>query len=57
MAVFPVDCIDHDSMNLLKRVCERYQVTYHPLRTAGLASFVEPMVRLHVGTTPARRRR
>lgn len=47
LAVFPVDCIDHDSMNMLKRVCERHQVTYHPLRTASLASFVELMMRLY----------
>jgi hypothetical protein len=53
LAVFPVDCIDHDSMNTLKRVCERHQVTYHPLRTASLASFVELMIRLHANETPA----
>lgn len=46
IVVFPVDCIDHDSMNLLKRVCERHQVDYHPLRTASVASFVELMTRL-----------
>ena len=45
IVVFPVDCIDHDSMNLLKRVCERHQVDYHPLRTASVASFVELMIR------------
>ncbi|HEY1609918.1 MAG TPA: DUF2325 domain-containing protein [Paraburkholderia sp.] len=48
LAVFPVDCIDHDSMNMLKRVCERHQVAYHPLRTASVASFVELMSRLGV---------
>jgi hypothetical protein len=47
LAVFPVDCIDHDSMNTLKRVCERHQVAYHPLRTASVASFVELMARLY----------
>ncbi|PLZ04117.1 DUF2325 domain-containing protein [Burkholderia sp. WAC0059] len=46
LAVFPVDCIDHDSMNQLKRVCERHQVAYYPLRTASVASFVELMTRL-----------
>ena len=46
IVVFPVDCIDHDSMNLLKRVCERHQVDYHPVRTASVASFVELMTRL-----------
>ncbi|MEQ5841821.1 DUF2325 domain-containing protein [Paraburkholderia acidicola] len=43
--VFPVDCIDHDSMNMLKRVCERHQVAYFPLRTASVASFVEWLTR------------
>ncbi|MBB3261724.1 hypothetical protein F4827_006652 [Paraburkholderia bannensis] len=52
LAVFPVDCIDHDSMSTLKRVCERHRVTWHPLRTASLASFVELMMRLHANTTP-----
>jgi hypothetical protein len=46
VVVFPVDCIDHDSMNLLKRVCDRHQVDYHPVRTASVASFIELMVRL-----------
>ncbi|QBR00261.1 DUF2325 domain-containing protein [Paraburkholderia pallida] len=53
LAVFPVDCIDHDSMATLKRVCERHRVSWHPLRTASLASFVELMMRLHVSATPA----
>jgi hypothetical protein len=46
IVVFPVDCIDHDSMILLKRVCDRHQVDYHPVRTASVASFVELMTRL-----------
>ncbi len=45
MVVFPVDCIDHDSMNTLKRVCDRHQVAYYPLRTASVASFLELMTR------------
>lgn len=53
LAVFPVDCIDHDSMATLKRVCERHQVRWHPLRTASLASFVELMMRLHENAAPA----
>ncbi|MEX3923318.1 DUF2325 domain-containing protein [Paraburkholderia sp. BR10936] len=52
LAVFPVDCIDHDSMSTLRRVCERHQVTWHPLRTASLASFVELMMRLHANAPP-----
>lgn len=46
IVVFPVDCVDHDSMNTLKRVCERHQIGYHPLRTASVASFVELVDRL-----------
>jgi hypothetical protein len=47
LVVFPVDCVDHDSMNTLKRVCERHQIDYRPLRTASVASFVELMGRLN----------
>jgi hypothetical protein len=52
IVVFPVDCIDHDSMNLLKRVCDRHQVDYHPVRTASVARFMELMARL--GQTASR---
>jgi hypothetical protein len=54
LAVFPVDCVDHDSMNMLKRVCERHRVSWHPLRTASLASFVELMMRLHANLASPR---
>ncbi|SEB20229.1 DUF2325 domain-containing protein [Paraburkholderia sartisoli] len=53
MVVFPVDCVDHDSMNMLKRVCERHQVTYYPLRTASIASFVERVTRAHATSLAA----
>jgi len=46
IVVFPVDCVDHDSMNTLKRMCERHRIDYYPLRTASVASFVELMDRL-----------
>lgn len=46
LVVFPVDCIDHDSVNLLKRMCERHRIAYYPLRTASVASFVELIGRL-----------
>jgi hypothetical protein len=39
LVVFPVDCIDHDSMSTLKRVCERHRVPFHALRSASIASF------------------
>ncbi len=38
--VFPVDCIDHDSMQQLKRLCARHGLPFRPLRSASVASFV-----------------
>lgn len=56
LVVFPVDCIDHDSMNTLKRVCERHQVAWYPLRTASAACFIELMTRTATeNTAPASR--
>ncbi|MCG7401801.1 MULTISPECIES: DUF2325 domain-containing protein [Caballeronia] len=49
VVLFPVDCIDHDSMSLLKRVCDRHGIEYSPLRTASVASFVEFVGRLTFG--------
>nr|WP_315595733.1 DUF2325 domain-containing protein [uncultured Cupriavidus sp.] len=46
VVVFPVDCVDHDSVNTLKRVCQHHGIAYHPLRSASVASFVDLMQRL-----------
>ncbi|WP_063903902.1 DUF2325 domain-containing protein [Burkholderia ubonensis] len=56
LVVFPVDCIDHDSMNTLKRLCERHRIAYHPLRTASVASFVDLMTDDHDDTAQSFRR-
>lgn len=45
-AAFPVDCIDHDSMSQVKRLCERHGIAFHPLRSAGVASFVALVAQL-----------
>jgi len=39
VVVFPVDCIDHESADNLKRLCARQQVPYMPLRSAGIGCF------------------
>jgi hypothetical protein len=54
VVLFPVDCIDHDSMSMLKRVCERSGVAYAPLRTASVASFVEFIARLNASEAASR---
>jgi hypothetical protein len=51
LVVFPVDCIDHDSMSTLKRVCERHGVPFHPLRSASVASFSALVARLALSST------
>jgi len=46
LVVFPVDCVDHDSVNMIKRVCQHQGISYYPLRSASVASFLELMERL-----------
>ncbi|KVG23892.1 DUF2325 domain-containing protein [Burkholderia ubonensis] len=55
LVVFPVDCVDHDSMNTLKRLCERHRIAYYPLRTASVASFVDLMTDDHDDTAQSSR--
>lgn len=45
LVVFPVDCVDHDSVAKLKRLSDRHQVPFIPLRSASLACFVATMRR------------
>jgi hypothetical protein len=40
VAMFPVDCIDHDSAGNLKRLCLRNGIPFMPLRSSSVASFV-----------------
>jgi hypothetical protein len=39
LVVFPVDCVDHDSVSVLKRGCMRHGTPFVPLRSASVASF------------------
>ncbi|CAM4241277.1 DUF2325 domain-containing protein [Comamonas aquatilis] len=45
LVVFPVDCVDHDSVTKLKRLSERHQVPFVPLRSASLACFAATLKR------------
>lgn len=49
-ALFPVACISHEAVSLLKRACEATGTTFKPLRSASLASFVQATL----PTRPAR---
>ena len=46
IVLFPVDCVDHDSMDRLKRLCQRQGIAYVPLRTAGLSSFLSALTQI-----------
>jgi hypothetical protein len=39
-AVFPIDCISHDAMGILKRQCRQSAKRFIPLRTSSLASLL-----------------
>ncbi|WP_460482280.1 DUF2325 domain-containing protein [Comamonas humi] len=45
LVVFPVDCVDHDSVARLKHLSERHQVPFLPLRSASLACFAATLRR------------
>jgi hypothetical protein len=47
VVLFPVDCIDHDSMRSLKRLCARHGVPFRPLRTAGIAPVIAALAEHH----------
>lgn len=40
LVVFPVDCVAHNAVTLLKRSCDRHEIPYRALRSASLASFM-----------------
>jgi hypothetical protein len=40
LVFFPVDCVSHDAVVLLKRLCGQAAKRYRPLRTASIASFI-----------------
>lgn len=46
LVVFPVDCVDHDSVGTVKRLCERHGVPFHPVRSASAASFAALLAQL-----------
>jgi hypothetical protein len=44
--LFPVDCVDHDSANNLKRICTQQSIRFVPLRSAGVGSFAAAIASL-----------
>jgi hypothetical protein len=52
LVVFPVDCISHNAMHTARQLAERNGIPCHPVRTAGIASFVELMHRVKLEIQP-----
>ena len=46
LVLFPVDCIDHDSVASVKRECDRHGIPYHPLRTSSAGAFLALITRI-----------
>jgi hypothetical protein len=44
--VFPIDCISHDAVGAIKRLCRQTGKCYDPLRTASLASLLTALARM-----------
>ncbi len=38
--LFPIDCVSHGAVTIIKRVCRHSEKPYLPLRSSGLTSFV-----------------
>jgi hypothetical protein len=45
LVVFPVDCVDHDSVGVLKQLCSRHAIDFLALRSAGIGSFAAALSR------------
>jgi len=46
VALFPVDCVSHDAMNAVKRICDQAARPYVPLRTSGLTCLLSALTTL-----------
>jgi hypothetical protein len=45
-AVFPIDCVSHEAMGILKRQCRQLAKPFVPLRTSSLASLLSGLATL-----------
>ncbi len=48
MVMFPVDCVSHEAVAMVKRLCRQASKPYVPLRSAGLSSFMAALGRSDV---------
>jgi hypothetical protein len=48
VVMFPVDCVSHDAVAMVKRLCRQAAKPYVPLRSAGMSSFVAALGRAEI---------
>jgi hypothetical protein len=46
LSLFPVDCVSHDAVAAVKRVCRQAGKPYRPLRTSSLTSLLAALAAL-----------
>jgi hypothetical protein len=46
VSLFPVDCVSHDAMAVVKRVCRQAGKPYRPLRTSSLTALMSALAKL-----------
>jgi hypothetical protein len=51
IVLFPVDCVSHEAVAIVKRLCRQTAKPYVPLRSSGTGSFVSALARTAI--TPA----
>jgi hypothetical protein len=49
---FPIDCVSHRAVGIVKRLCRQAAKPYLPLRSSGISSFVTALDRVNVLRTP-----
>jgi hypothetical protein len=47
--LFPIDCISHDTVATLKRLCRQLEKPYLPLRAASLATLASSLAGINRG--------
>lgn len=46
IVMFPVDCVSHEAVTIVKRLCRQTGKRYLPLRSSGTSSFVAALARM-----------
>jgi len=52
LVVFPVDCVSHEAVTVVKRLCRQMEKPFVPLRSTGIASFAAALSRTTLPSSP-----